>query len=65
MEDEKAKEKITIKQIFGDQWSEFKQHKWQTIPETMRASVEDAVSKMLGCGNPINQKPRYLCFRIL
>lgn len=54
MGDKRANEKITIKQIFNDHWSKFKQLKWHTIPENMRDSVEEAVSKMWGCGDVDN-----------
>lgn len=61
MENKRAKEKITIKQIFSDHWSEFKQYKWHTIPDNMKASVEEAVLKMLGCGDPKNGYTKSMC----
>lgn len=56
-----AKRKITIKEIFSDHWPKFKQEKWYTIPEDMQASVDEAVEKMLGCGDPKNGYTKYVC----
>lgn len=61
MRDKRAKERITIKQIFAEHWMEFKQTKLNTIPEEIQKSVEEAVEKMLGCGDPKKGYAKYVC----
>lgn len=61
MDAEIKKQKITVKQIFMDHWPDFREKKWGTIPKEMQASVEEAVIKMLGCGDPANGFTKYMC----
>jgi len=61
MKEKRTEDKITIKEIFSDHWPEFKQYKWHTIPENMKESVEEAVLKMLGCGDPKNGYTKFMC----
>lgn len=57
----KSEGRITVKQIFKDHWSDFRKYKWTTIPVEMQASVEEAVTKMLGCGEPKNGYVKFMC----
>lgn len=55
------KVKIHLRQIFKDHWSAWWEKYQDRIPEDMRDSVSEAVSKMLGCGDPKNGYTKYRC----
>jgi len=61
MKANKGKEKITVKQIFMEHWGQFREKSWHGIPIDMQKSVEESVTKMLGCGDPKNGYTKYVC----
>lgn len=63
MKSQRKKEKTqnTIKEIFKDHWETFCKSLSHRIPKDMWESVEEAVEKMLKCGDPKNGYAKYLC----
>lgn len=53
--------KIHLRQIFQDHWSSWWMNHQDRVPEDMRASVFEAVTKMIGCGDPKNGYIKYRC----
>lgn len=53
--------KVHIRTIFRDHWTDWWEHHQDRIPEDMRESVLEAVTKMLGCGDPKNGYIKYRC----
>jgi len=57
--------KYHIKDIFAQHWERFCVTLKHRIPNDMWDSVEEAVKKMLSCGDPKNGFAKYLCFDCL
>ena len=55
--DEKPEEKNIFKKIFQDHWEEFK----KKYPQFDKVQYEEAVKKMLGCGEEKNGYACYIC----
>lgn len=45
------KEKITVKDISNDNYSDFKNKYWNKVPKDMRKHIDEAVSKALKCSD--------------
>jgi len=55
------KDKITVKQIFDDNFKEFWKNNNKKFPEEMRANIYDEVMKMVGCSNILSGFVAYIC----
>jgi hypothetical protein len=56
-----ANPQFHIKDIFADHWDHFKGVNKHKVPTDLWDSVEEAVSKMLSCGEIENGFARYVC----
>lgn len=59
------KDKITIKQIFGDHYKEFWKNNKEKYPEKMRENINVEVMKMVGCGDISVGFVAYICLKCL
>ncbi|NUM34016.1 MAG: transposase [Candidatus Brocadiae bacterium] len=55
------RQKIKIKKIFDDHWEKFWPENKEKYPKEMHESIEEAVEKMLGCGDYKNGYVVYRC----